>query len=78
MKIEFDEETFYEDDDVWSTLFVKIGNGDWHMAKPRYNTEDKAEIINIIRVEQLTKFVSLGACIAVIAAMIIIFIDYGN
>lgn len=58
MKIEFDEETFLEDDDVWSTLFVKINGGDWHMAQPLYGTEDKAEVINILhkqRDEQLFK-----------------------
>jgi hypothetical protein len=52
MRIEFDEDTFLDDDNVWSTLFVKINGGDWIMTAPRYGTEDKEKIIKIIRDER--------------------------
>ena len=48
MKIEFEWETFKEDDTSWNALFVKINNGRWLMAKPKFGTENIREIENII------------------------------
>ncbi len=49
MKIEFEWETFFEDDDVWQALFVKVNDGSWHLAKSAYNTEDQDHIIELIK-----------------------------
>ena len=54
MKIQFEEETFFDNDDVWSALFVRINDGDWHMTQPRYGTEDKLEVTNIIHKQKKT------------------------
>lgn len=43
----FEYETFYEEDDVWSALFVFF-KGQWRMAQPLFGTEDKDEIIKQI------------------------------
>lgn len=48
MKIDFQWETFYEDDCSWEALFVSINDAPWHLAKAHYNTEDQEHIIEII------------------------------
>jgi hypothetical protein len=47
--IEFQYETFQDEDNSWEALFVKTPDRDWHMAEPNYGTEDKLMITNIIR-----------------------------
>jgi len=46
--VEFETETFLEEDDVWDALFVRVNSGKWMMAMPNFKTEDRQEIINII------------------------------
>jgi len=46
--IEFETDTFHEDDNTWYALFVRVNGGRWKMAMPNFKTEDKQEIINII------------------------------
>lgn len=46
--VEFETETFLEEDDVWNALFVRVNSGKWMMAMPNFKTEDRQEIINII------------------------------
>lgn len=74
MKIEFEEETFLEDDDVWSTLFVKIDGGDWQMAESKWGTEDKQELITLIhnhRNKQILKYVTFGILVALSFTVIV-------
>ena len=40
MDIQFQYDTFYEEDDTWTALFVCY-NGTWVMAQPIFGTEDK-------------------------------------
>lgn len=49
MKIEFEWQTFEEDDCRWDALFVRINEGKWMLAKPTFNTEDKELIKEIIK-----------------------------
>ena len=53
MKIDFIWESFEDEDNWWDALFVKVGNGDWHLAQPYYGTENKEEIIRMVRINQL-------------------------
>ncbi len=47
-RIQFEWEEFNEEE-KWFALFVKIGDGPWHLAKSTYNTEDKELIKECIR-----------------------------
>ena len=51
--VKFQTCEYLEDDDCWSALFVKIEDGQWHMAYHRYNTEDISEIIEILKTQNL-------------------------
>jgi hypothetical protein len=40
MTIEFEWDTFLEDDNKWDALFVRINGGRWLMAMPNFGTEN--------------------------------------
>lgn len=46
--IEFEWQSFKEDDDSWEALFVKTLDRDWHLASQEYGTENEQEITRII------------------------------
>lgn len=47
--VEFEWQTFNEDDESWDALFVRINEGKWKLAKPIFHTEDEETIRNIIK-----------------------------
>ncbi len=48
MKITFEVEEFFDDDNVWDCLFVKIDEGVWFIAQNAYGTEDIPSILKQI------------------------------
>ena len=49
MKVEFQWETFYEDDNVWNCLFVRFDNTRWFCASQHFGTENEEEILQILK-----------------------------
>ena len=47
-EVEFEWQTFLEDDCSWDALFVRINHGEWMLAKSTFNTEDQEHILEII------------------------------
>ena len=45
----FEYQEFFDDDRIWSALFVQTDDKDWHMAAPNYGTENKEEIIKQLK-----------------------------
>lgn len=44
IKIEFEWDTYEEDDDEWEALYVKIDDGRWLMTEVYFNCEDEGII----------------------------------
>lgn len=72
MKIEFDEETFLDDDNSWSVLLVRIDDGDWHMTQPLYGTENKLEVTNVIYEQRILQLLQYDSKILKFALVIIL------
>ena len=77
MKIEFEWESFRDDTD-WDALFVKVGNGEWHMAQPKYGTEDKQKIIVLIYLEMLINLIVIGAISGIVLSIVLIALNYNG
>jgi hypothetical protein len=49
MTIQFEWNTFREDDCEWDALFVKVDDGPWYLAQQKYGTENQEYIEKFIR-----------------------------
>lgn len=46
--VQFEYETFYDEDNTWEALFVFFRN-QWRMAYPLFGTENKEDIVKQIQ-----------------------------
>ena len=49
MTVTFEWQTFLEDDDRWSSLFVRIDNGPWKMTMANWGTENIERVLSHIQ-----------------------------